>query len=163
MFPCTSFPCVIEFSRSFTTMYLQEVNIVKHVIESWWAFTKLHKLRSHWIVLHVSRFVSGRLQCWAQINVISQSWMIAETMCCLENLMMGALHWVKVVQSPLDNWCDSSEQSTLCVMYSDMQWTPLVTQQSHDCLMPLQKASELSSLRRPFSSKGNTTLMISLA
>lgn len=52
---------------------------------------------------------------------MSQSCMIAETMCWLENLMMGALHWVKVVQSPLDNWCDSPEQSTLCVMHSDMQ------------------------------------------
>lgn len=39
----------------------------------------------------------------------------------LENLVMGAQHWVKVVQSPQDNWCDGSEQSRLCVMHSHMQ------------------------------------------
>lgn len=113
-----SLPCVYR-----------KLNTVKHITESWWAFIKLFKLRSHWVVLHVLGFVSGRLQCGAQISVMSQSWMIGETMCWLENLVMGALRWVKVIPSPLDNWCDSSEQSTLYVVHSDMERTPLVTQQ----------------------------------
>lgn len=47
-----------------------------------------------------------------------------------ENLVMGTLHWGKVVQSPLDKWCDSSEQSTLCAEHSDMEQTPQVTQET---------------------------------
>lgn len=53
-----------------------------------------------------------------------------ESMCWSENLTMGTLHWGKVVQSPLDKWRDSSEQSTLCAEHSDMERTPQVTQET---------------------------------
>lgn len=55
--------------------------------------------------------------------------MMGEPTCWSENLVMATLHWGKVVQSPLDKSCDSSEQSTLCAKHSDMEQTPQVTQE----------------------------------
>lgn len=43
--------------------------------------------------------------------------------------MTATLHWGKVVQSPLDERPDSSEQRTLCVEHSDREQTPQVTQE----------------------------------
>lgn len=60
---------------------------------------------------------------------MSHSQRMGEPTCWPENLMMGTLHWGKVVQSPLDKRCDSSEQSTLCVEHSDMEQTPQMMQE----------------------------------
>jgi len=50
-------------------------------------------------------------------------------MCQSESLVTDTPCQGKGLQSPLDKWCDSSEQSTLCAEHSDVKRTPQVTQE----------------------------------